>query len=369
MTKKKPLLNWSLTFIAIASIGYGLYHYKSSEIKTAMAQEQPEYPAPIKAVTVDYSNYKERVTVPAEIVAPESLMLTNSFAGKITFLNLKSGSTVKKGQKLLQVDISEELAQIKTAKAKAKLASNELARTKELHRKKLASDTALDKAQADAEISEADVARIQAIIDKKTILAPFNGVVGLHTLSVGEYLAPNSQVANLVTKQPKLWVDFDLSQVQSQRLSGQSVEMVIENHPETEFANIIAKEPVVNAQTRGVKYRAELQKSEGINLSPGTFVEVKLQQGQNKQMIKLPKHAVLRQQSSRYVYVLVPENEGTYRVQRRDVKVFQDDSEFSYLADGLKVGEQVVSSGAFKLYPNQLVSIQQAGEQANNKGW
>ncbi|RLV61652.1 efflux RND transporter periplasmic adaptor subunit [Parashewanella curva] len=364
MTKKKPLLNWSLTFIAIASIGYGLYHYKSSEIKTAMAQTQPEFPSPINAVTVDYSDYKERVTVPAEIVAPESLMLTNNFAGKITYLDLQSGSVVKKGQKLLQVDISEELAQLKTAKARSTLANNELARAKELHRKKLASDAALDQAQADAQINQAEVARIQAIISKKTIYAPFDGIVGLHTLSVGEYLAPNSQVANLVTEQPLLWVDFDLSQVQSQRLSGDKVEMVIENHPKTEFANIIAKEPVVNAQTRGVKYRAELQKTADMNLSPGTFVEVKLQQGQSKPKIKLPKHAVLRQQSSRFVYVLVPEKEGTYRAQRRDVSVFQDDSEFSYVSSGLKVGEQVVSSGAFKLYPNQLVSIKQADAQA-----
>ncbi|MBB1270864.1 efflux RND transporter periplasmic adaptor subunit [Shewanella sp. SR44-3] len=365
MSNTKPLRNWSLTLLAIASLGYGLYYFKSSEITAQSSQAMPEYPEPVDVAAALLLDYKDQVTVPAEVVAPDAIVLTNELAGTVRALNLKNGSLVTKGELLLQLDISEETASLNTAKARAKLASTELKRTQSLQKRQLVAAEALDRAEAEFEINLAEVARIEAIIAKKTVYAPFDGILGLHDLSVGEYLAPNSQITSLVAAQTHLWIDVSLSQQQSQNLTDDQVELVLPSvQGSGVFAKIIAKNPLIDKQTRSVKYRAVLKQSADVSLTPGAFIEVNVKQGEAISMIRLPKQAILRQQASRYVYVLQPESEGLYRVQRRDIDLFQENGEYSYIEGGLTAGEQVVTAGAFKLYPNKLVNIRQVAKNA-----
>lgn len=367
MSNTKALRNWSLTFIAIASLGYGLYYFKSSEITAQSSQAMPEYPEPVDVVAALLLDYKDQVTVPAEVVAPDAIVLTNELAGTVRKLTLKNGSLVTKGELLLQLDISEETASLNTAKARAKLANTELKRTQSLQKRQLVAAEALDRAEAEFEINLAEVARIEAIIGKKTVYAPFDGILGLHDLSVGEYLAPNSQITSLVAAQTHLWIDVSLSQQQSQNLTNDQVELVLPSvQGSGVFAKIIAKNPLIDKQTRSVKYRAVLKQSSDVSLTPGAFVEVNVKQGKAVPMIRLPKQAVLRQQASRYVYVLQAESEGLYRVQRRDIDLFQENGEYSYIKAGLAEGEQVVTAGAFKLYPNKLVNIRQVADNATS---
>ncbi|MGB0893215.1 MAG: efflux RND transporter periplasmic adaptor subunit [Parashewanella sp.] len=360
MSGKNQLKMWSLTLVALAVMGTGLYYYKSAEIQQKSSQVMPEYPEPIDAVKASLVQYKEQVRVPAEVVAPDSVMLTTQLAGKITKLDMQNGAQVKKGQLLLQLDISEEAASLKNAKARAELSQAELKRTRSLFKKQLASQDALDKANAEVKINQAEVDRIVAIINKKTIYAPFDGVLGLHELSVGEYLQANSEVSSLVANAGHLWIDINLSQTQTRLLSDQKLELFQSNSQQPIWATIIAKEPIVTAQARSLKHRAKLELSSNVQLTPGEFVQVLVKQGTAEPMFKLPKQAVLRQQASRYVYVLKQDKPGTYRTVRRDIKLFQEDANYSYIESGLKEGEQVVTTGAFKLYPNKLVSIRQA---------
>jgi membrane fusion protein, multidrug efflux system len=365
MSNTKTLRNWSLTLIAIASLGYGLYYFKSAEISSQASQAMPEYPEPVDVALALMLDYKDQVTVPAEVVAPDAIVLTNELAGTVRVLNLNNGSLVTKGELLLQLDISEETASLNTAKAKTKLAATELKRTQSLQKRQLVAAEALDRAEAELAINLAEVERIQAIIAKKTVYAPFDGILGLHDVSVGEYLPANSQITSLVAAQTHLWIDVSLSQQQSQNLTNDEVELILTDKQASGqgvFAKIIAKNPLIDSQTRSVKYRALFKQSADVNLIPGAFIEVNVKQGEAIPMIRLPKQAILRQQASRYVYVLQSESEGLYRVQRRDIDLFQEDGEYSYIKAGLTAGEQVVTAGAFKLYPNKLVNIRQVAD-------
>ncbi|RYV03818.1 hypothetical protein SOPP22_02055 [Shewanella sp. OPT22] len=359
MSAGKQLKVWSLTLIAVATMGAGLYSYKSSQISAQAAQTMPEYPELVGAENASLVDYKELVRVPAEIIAPDSVLLTNELSGKIVKLNLKDGASVKKGQMLLQLDISEEQATLKTAKARAELAKADLKRIKALHKKKLASDDALDNAVADLKINQAEVERIQAIIAKKTVVTPFDGTLGLHEYSVGEYLPANSAITNLVSNQGHLWVDVNLSQTQARLLSDESFTLVVDGQVLPTVAQVVAKSPLIETTARSLKHRALLPKAEAKNFTPGAFVEVLIKQGSAQPTIRLPKQAVLRQQATRYVYVMVPADPGTYRAQRRDITLFQEDGQYSYITGGLKQGEKVVTTGAFKMYPNKLVTDQQ----------
>lgn len=359
MSAGKQLKVWSLTLIAVATIGAGLYSYKSTQISAQAAQTMPEYPELVGAAMANFVDYKELVRVPAEIIAPDAVMLTNELAGKVVKLNLNNGSMVKKGQLLLQLDISEEQASLKTAQARAELAKSELKRTRVLHKKKLASDDELDKAIADRKVSVAEIERIQAIIAKKTVVAPFDGAVGLHEYSVGEYLPVNSQITSLVANQGHLWVDVNLSQTQARLLSDDHFTLVVDGQVQATTAKIIAKSPMIETTARSLKHRALLSQQDAHEFTPGAFVEVMVKQGNAQPMLRLPKQAILRQQATRYVYVMVPENNGAYRVQRRDIELFQEDGQYSYIAGGLDEGAKVVTTGAFKMYPNKLVTDQQ----------
>ena len=356
MSAGKQLKVWSLTLIAVATIGTGLYSYKSSQISAQAAQTMPEYPELVGASTAMYVDYKEVVRVPAEIVAPDSVMLTTELPGKIVKLSLENGSAVKKGQMLLQLDVSEEQASLKTAKARAQLSKSELKRIKVLYKKNLSSEDALDKAMADVKINLAEVERIEAIIAKKTIIAPFDGSLGLHEFSVGEYLPANSQITHLVANQGHLWVDVNLSQTQARLLSDDNFTLVIDGQVQPITAKVIAKAPMVETAARSLKHRAQLQQTQGQNFIPGAFIEVLINQGNAQPMLRLPKQAVLRQQATRYVYVMKPEGQGTFRAQRRDIELFQEDGQYSYISGGLEAGEKIITTGAFKAYPNKLVS-------------
>ena len=359
MSAGKQLKVWSLTLIAVATIGAGLYSYKSSQISAQAAQTMPEYPELVGAEIASFVDYKELVRVPAEIIAPDSVMLTNELAGKIVKLNLSHGSMAKKGQLLMQLDISEEQASLKTAKARTELAKADLKRIRALHKKKLAAEDALDRAIAEVKVNQAEVERIQAVIAKKTVVAPFDGMLGLHEYSVGEYVPANSQITNLVANQGHLWVDVNLSQTQASLLSDDTFTLVVDGKVLATTAKVIAKAPLIETSARSLRHRAQLQQTDERVFTPGAFVEVMVKQGTAKPMIRLPKQAILRQQSMRYVYVMQPEGEGTYRVQRRDIKLFQEDGLYSYIESGLKEGEQVVTTGAFKMYPNKLVTTGQ----------
>ncbi|MCL1079786.1 efflux RND transporter periplasmic adaptor subunit [Parashewanella spongiae] len=361
MSNVKSLRNWSLTLVAIAAMSYGLYHYKSSEIEAMSAQVQPEFPEPVDAMMAKFVDYKELIKVPAEVVAPDAVMLTSELAGKVIVMNLENGKTVKKGELLLQLDISEEQASLKTAQARVDLARAELKRTKALSKQQLASVNELDQKIADIKINQAEVDRIKAIISKKTVKAPFDGVLGLHNLSVGEYLATNSEITSLVANRGHVWIDVNLSQTQARLLSDDTLQLAINGQVQPLYAEVIAKEPIIESRSRSLKHRAKLVLDTKANLTPGEFIEVVIKQGHAVPMIELPKQAVLRQQGTRYVYVLVPEagKAGQYRVQRRDITLFQENATDSFIQSGLKEGEQVVTNGAFKLYPNKLVNIRQ----------
>ncbi len=359
MSAAKQLKVWSLTLIAVAATGAGLYSYKSSQLSAQAARIMPEYPELVGAERAHYVDYKELVRVPAEITAPDSVTLTNELAGKIVRLNLKHGSMVKKGQLLMQLDISEERAGLKTARARTELAKADLKRIRALHKKKLAAQDALDRAVAEVKVSQAEVERIQAVIAKKTVVAPFDGMLGLHEYSVGEYLAANSEITSLVANQGHLWVDVSLSQTQARLLTDDTFTLVVDGRVLPVTAEVIAKSPLIETSARSLRHRALLKPTKEYVFTPGAFVEVLVKQGNARPVIRLPKQAILRQQSMRYVYVMVPQGEGTYRAQRRDIKLFREDGEYSYIADGLKAGEQVVTTGAFKLFPDKLVTTGQ----------
>ena len=173
---------WLIALIACALVFAALAGYKVMQIKAAIAfgNSFPEPSETVEAVTVDSSRVQSYNQTIGVIVAPQSIVLRNEVAGRVSVVNFESGALVEKGRILLQFDISEEAARLKAAQAQADLARLDLQRIKKLKNSKTVSEERYDQARAQYNIASAEVNSLQAIIDKKTLRAPFAARAGLH---------------------------------------------------------------------------------------------------------------------------------------------------------------------------------------------
>lgn len=359
---------WLITLAACVVIFAALAGFKFLQIKAAIAfgESFPEPSESVEALVVDSQVTRSYVTTIGEIVSPQSIELRNEAEGRVTAVNFNSGDVVKEGDILLQLDISEESARLKAAQARARLAGLELERFTRLLASKTISEDQVDKTRAEFDIARATVAELQAIIDKKTLVAPFDAVAGLHELEVGEFLQSNTPVVMLVGISDFVWVDFNLSISQGSLEVGSEVEVLITGKSqEPLLASVIAREPTVSATSRNLHYRAKMTVKSP--LPPNTVVNVRVPAGQENQ-VQLPATAIIRDELGAYVFVLDAEEGGSYRARRQSVTLGGQDDDIVSVRSGLQPGDLVATHGAFKLRHHLLTHVRErSAERANQR--
>ena len=352
---------WLLTLTACALVFAALASYKVMQIRAAIAfgNSFPEPSETVEAVTVDSSkvqNYNHTIGV---IVAPQSIVLRNEVAGRVSMVNFESGALVKQGAILLQFDISEEAARLKAAKAQAELAKLDLQRIKKLKNSNTVSEERYDQARAQYDIATAEVNSLQAIIDKRTLRAPFDARAGLHEFEVGDYLQSNTLITTLVGINDYTWVDFSLPHKQAD--IGLNTEVVVTTamHPDKALtAIVVAKDSVISANSRSLRFRARLAGSSGI--PPNAAVNVSVPVGEAQLRALVPTTAVRRDGLGDFVYVLEPNREvdapeGSFRARRQSVAVGVPSEQAVAILKGLSEGDLIAANGAFKLRSGLLV--------------
>ncbi len=353
---------WLITLVVISSVLFGLYTYKSNAISSGAQGSSPAFEpaATVEAVETRLSAFQQTTRVSGIVKAPQQLTLKNELAGKITELHFKSGDVVKKGQVLLRIDVSNEQAALGAAKARLTLSEQTLKRYKKLVSKNEISADLVDKASSDVAIAKSDIQILQTQIDKKTITAPFNAVVGLHDLTLGQYLDGNSNITELVGVTSTLWVEFSLPQSIPQLSIGEQVNLTTVNGLNVE-ANIIAANPVLGAQSRHLKYRAEFPLNNN-PVKPNALVSVTAPVGSEQQRVLVPDLSLTHDQFGDYVFVLTPEDngQGSYRAKRTQVWLTTKNAKQAVLNKGLDAGQLIATTGAFKLREGMKVFIAQA---------
>lgn len=369
----RQFLAWSGTFFICGLIAYSLF---SQQLSTANSPPQEKsapavFPELVEAATAQTVEWSPSLTVQGEVVAPQIIQLQSEAAGRIISLKLPSGGQVKKGQLLLRLDSSEEQAQLKNAQAKVELARLELKRFEKLVKKSMVSQESVDKAQADLKIYQAEIEAIQALIRKKSIIAPFDGWLGLHNLEVGQLLSANSPITSLVGNSSFVWVDFKVPQPFHNLQQNHSVTVYSLDKQYTYIATIAAHNPVMNSQSRTMLYRAKLEKLPTYNTAhfkQGQSVRVKVATGKPQLMLQIPNSAIVREPFADFVYGIQPAPDGeNYLTQKKKIKVISQNAQYSMVSEGIVDGERIVSNGAFKLYPEQLISIKAAAELSMEK--
>lgn len=355
MRLKRWLVVVAICFGMVVVFGF----IKFMQIRAAIAfgESFPEPSETVETQVTEASDWQARVSVVGELKASRALSLRNEVEGIVRTVGFVAGAKVKAGDVLLQLDISEEQARLAAIEPEIELARLDVERLSGLASKKAVSRQEADRAAAQLAIAKAQAASVKEVIANKTIIAPFDGVTGLHDLDAGEFLPANTLITNLVGNLETLWVDFSLPQRNADLVAGTGVLVTSpDNNGTIVTARVEAVEPLISKESRNLKARAMLSNSAS-TLKPGTFVRVSVPIGDTRSVIRVSSKAVRINTFGSFVFVLNKDDKNQWRASRRPVTVIAKDGSDSIIADGLQTGETVATTGSFKLREGLLVYV------------
>jgi len=355
------LRSWVLVIGTCLAVAVGLGYYKYAQIRAAMAFAAafPEPVMTVRAALATEALWQPAVSVSGEVVATRSVELSNELPGRIVAVGFEAGARVAAGDVLVALDTSEENAQLAAARAEVEIARLDLTRNQKLIASGAAAQEARDRAQARYDGAVAAVDRLLAVIQKKTLRAPFDAITGLHELEAGQYLDKAAAITRLIGIADSVWVDFTLPQQQAAIAIGEVVRISAPGFAEALNATIIARDAFVNERSRNVGFRALVTDPER-RLLPGALVNVSVPVAEQQTATTVPITAVRQNAFGASVFVLVPAEEpaaAPYRAERRPVTLGAQQGESIIIASGLVAGEQVAADGAFKLREGVLVNV------------
>lgn len=323
-------------------------------VSAAVAREQP---------------WQSRLPAIGTLKAYQGVDLTAEVQGTVKEVLFQSGEKVTLGQPLLQLDSEVERAILATAEAVRALARVEYQRGQDLIKRQAISKSEFDRLNAELLKAEASVTQLKAELDKKRILAPFAGTIGIRQVDTGDYLSPGTSFATLQDLS-RLYVDFFLPEQDYPQLAiGQSVRLSLAAYPGEVFSGeISALNPKVEETTRNVQVRAMLPNPDN-KLLPGMFANLEVLLPGEKPQILVPETAITYTLYGNSVYVIgeqkddqgavVKDDKGQPRlvVERRFVETGERRDGQVLVLKGLKAGEQVVTAGQLKLDNGAHVAI------------
>jgi membrane fusion protein, multidrug efflux system len=227
-----------------------------------------------------------------------------------------------------------------------------------------------DRATADERQADARVGEIRAAIARKTIRAPFSGVLGIRQVNLGQYLSGGDPLVTLQSLNP-IYVNFGVPQQSAGEMRiGRSVRLTAENLAGADFTGrITALDSIVNETTRNIQVQATLANPGG-KLRPGMFVQTEVVLGEARDVVSLPASAISYAPYGDSVFVVtdLKNDKGqTYRgVRQQFVKVGSARGDQIAIVSGVKPGDEVVTSGVFKLRNGAAVLVNNKVRPANS---
>jgi membrane fusion protein (multidrug efflux system) len=351
--RKISMIVGSVT-IALVLVGT-LAGIKWMQIQAMVAQAQ-QMTAPAATVSVALAQsmrWRETLDAVGTVTALQGTVVRAEVSGRIARLAFDSGQKVRAGGVLVVQESTEEAAQLRAAQAAAQLAALDAARGRRLAAEAVISQADLDRLEAVARQSQAQAEALAAHIAKKTVRAPFDGMLGIRRVSLGQSLAPGDAIVEIYQQEP-LQVEFSLTQEEAVMVApGLPVE--VELGEKLWPGALHSLEPQADAATRTVRAVARLATA-APDLRPGMFVRVRVIQPEPRTVLAIPATAVLSAPYGDSVFVVEQGPQGQV-VRQSFVRLGARQGDFVEVISGLTSGERVVSSGVFRLRSGQQVVV------------
>jgi membrane fusion protein (multidrug efflux system) len=337
---------------------------KGLQIDRMVAQGSQYVPSPetVTTTVVRTDSWESRLTAVGSLAAVQGVMVTAELSGKIVRIAFEPGTHVKAGDLLVQQGTSSEAAQLRAAEANVKLAKLNLERLKKLLERRTVAQSQYDNAEAQYKEGVAQADSIRAVIAKKNIRAPFPGRLGIRLVNLGQILNEGEPIVSLQSIDP-IFVNFSLPQQQlAQVQTGLTVRVTSDALPGQAIeGRITAISPEVDAATRNIRIQATLANHQE-HLRPGMFANVAVILPASNKVLAVPATAVLYAPYSDTVFVVDEKksensNQPGQVVRQQVVQLGEKRGDFVAVVAGLKAGETIVSTGAFKLRNGQAVVV------------
>jgi membrane fusion protein (multidrug efflux system) len=329
----------------------------------------PKPPVSVAVATALEQPWQRQLPAAGTLKALQGINLSIEVPGVVTQLHFDSGQVVKQGQTLLQLENQAEQAALDVALADRSLARQNFQRGRELVAINAISQEEFDRLSAEFNRNNAVVAQRRTALDKKRIVAPFNGTLGIRQVNIGDYLQSATVIASLQDAN-SLYVDFHIPEHAVQLIKiGQSVRIEVSARPGlSSLATISAIDPIVDTQTRNVLVRATLTHPPA-DLLPGMFAHLQVLLANPGLHIVIEESAIAYSPYGQYVYVVAPRKNSEGRdeldaegkplliAEQRLVETGERRDGTIVIAKGLAKGEQVVTAGQIKLQNGTSVRI------------
>jgi len=365
---KRMIVMLAATLVVVAGLGF----VKFKQIQTAIA-EGAAYQPPPEAVTTIVASQQEwpaTLTAIGTVAAVRGVTVSADLPGVVERVAFESGQAVREGDVLAVLDTRQERAQLAAAEAQHDLARVSFDRMQGLLNERVISKAEFDRATADQRQADARVGEIRAMIERKTIKAPFSGVLGLRRVNLGQYLSGGDPLVTLEALNP-IYVNFGVpQQAAGQMRSGRTVHATTDDASGGDYSGrITAIDSVVDEATRNVQVQATFANPGG-RLRPGMFVQTEINVGAKRVVTSLPASAISYAPFGDSVYVVaeMKNDKGQpYKgVRQQFVKLGGTRGDQVGVVSGVKPGDEVVTSGLFKLRNGAAIQINNNVTPANS---
>jgi membrane fusion protein (multidrug efflux system) len=355
---KKQTVVRSLAVLALLLLLLGgLFGGRFWQIGQQIEQmSQPEPPTPIDVVDAAEREWPQSLEAIGSLRAVNGVQVANEIAGVVEAVAFESGQRVEAGDVLVRLDDETDQAALETRQAEARLALQQFERFRNLIEQDAVSQSEFDEARANYEAAEARVNEQQALLDKKTIRAPFSGVLGLRQVDLGQFIAVGTPIVGINMLDP-IQVDFTLSERDFPRIEvGNRVEVEVAAYPGERFAGrVMALDSSVLPESRTFRVRARLDNGD-LRLRPGMFANVHAFRDRVDRVVAVPRTAISYNTYGDFVFAVVDGESGPV-VERRTVTTGRVRDGEVEIVDGLEAGTTVVETGLLRLRNGQRVRV------------
>jgi membrane fusion protein, multidrug efflux system len=364
---KRLLATLAIMLVILA----GLSFVKFRQIQTAIAQGAAFQPPPEAVTTIVALQEEWPATLNAigTLAAVQGVTVSADLPGIVERVQFESGQAVRAGQVLAVLDTRQEQAQLAAIEAQRELARLTFDRVQGLLNEKVISRAEFDRATADYRQNDAKVGEVQAVVQRKTIRAPFSGILGIRQVNVGQYLTGGAALVTLQSLNP-IYVNFGVPQQSVGQIPVGRVVHIRANDGATAWTGrVSAIDSLVDETTRNITVQATLANPDG-KLRPGMFVQTEVTLGPSQKVLALPASAISYAPFGDSVFVVAEMKDDagrTYRgVRQQFVKLGPSRGDQIAVLSGIRPGDEVVTSGVFKLRNGAAIQINNQVRPANS---
>lgn len=361
--KKQLGITCIVVFILTAFLGV----VKATQIQRAIAEYASFSPPPeaVTTTTVTKAEWRESFDTVGSFVSIQGATLSAKESGNVVAVRFDSGARVKAGDLLIEIDHSVEDANLKGALARLELTKQNLERARTLRGQSALALSTLEDAQSKVRQSESEVQSIKAAIERKTIVAPFDGRAGIRTVNVGSFVNAGAALVPLYSINP-IYFNFSVPQQLAPQLSTNTdVSVRVDAFPDRTFTgDVTAINPNIDEVLRTISVQATVQNPQE-EILPGMFGSVHFEIGNAASILVIPSVSVTYAPYGNSVYVVErkkdAEGKEAATVRQQIVQLGRSRGDYVAVIKGLTEGDEIVATGAFKLRPGAQIQIKQEG--------